>query len=263
MSNRGDGEWLVLREPCDHRSRSAELAAAFADLLSEECLIIDLACGMGSNLRYLSRFVAPNRSWLCVDRDAEVLAQASVLAPDPRVRFGQLDKSHELQAVPSGQRAAITLAAFLDMTSPRWLDAFARHCHETPVLAAMSSSGRLTWDPADDADKGIGQLLLQHQRSDHGVGASLGPDAAHHLARRLEDQGHDVRLRQSDWELGASDATLLRKMIKGVARRVRSMPSTIDVVGWQNRRERQFKEARLRLTVGYLDLLSIPPRLQF
>src|SRR4051794_32437282 len=99
--------WLALREPADHAARSAALTRAVAEALAgvAEPGILDLACGTGSNLRYLrnagsertrppaafetSRPTLTGR-WLLVDHDPDLLAR---IPPSPDVETRCLDLS--------------------------------------------------------------------------------------------------------------------------------------------------------------------------
>jgi tRNA G46 methylase TrmB len=47
-------DWLAARETVDARSRSKELAKAFASVVGRDAIVVDLGCGTGSNIRYLA-----------------------------------------------------------------------------------------------------------------------------------------------------------------------------------------------------------------
>src|SRR5579871_2600357 len=73
--------WLALREPADARSRSTTLTEAAAGRLASrpELRVIDLACGTGSNVRFLRHHLAANGRivrWLLVDNDPALLSEA-------------------------------------------------------------------------------------------------------------------------------------------------------------------------------------------
>ncbi len=57
-------DWLALREPADHRSRSAELLATLATRVEgrDTLRITDLGCGTGSNLRATAPALGPTRN---------------------------------------------------------------------------------------------------------------------------------------------------------------------------------------------------------
>ncbi len=253
--------WLAAREIADVRSRSKELAAAFAALVGPDDLVVDLGCGTGANFRYLDRYLAPNQKWLGIDHDDEVLSQAAVRVPTARVAFERMDLATDLRSVPLGQSVAVTASAFLDITSNNWLTQLASHCRDTPLLIAMSAASQPEWHPMDDLDEPIRRRIETHQRSDHGFGTSLGPDAAQRLVELLRTYGCQVTLRRSDWTLAPEDRSLIAMMIRGVARRVASMRDSIDVNEWESRRRDQLQRGELRLVVKHVDLLSIPQEL--
>ena len=51
--NSFSADWLALREPADHASRSAKLASSIADVLPSayDLAVLDLGAGTGSNFR--------------------------------------------------------------------------------------------------------------------------------------------------------------------------------------------------------------------
>ena len=71
-------EWLALREPVDHRSRDAGLAARVTARFAgrPSVTVTDLGCGSGSNLRATWALLPADQSWTLVDYDARLLAAA-------------------------------------------------------------------------------------------------------------------------------------------------------------------------------------------
>lgn len=253
--------WLAVRERTDTRSRSKELAQAFASVVHPKDLIVDLGCGTMANLRYLDPFLGLNQKWIGVDNDLGMLEHANGWLKDDRVSFQKLDLATELERLPFGTGYAFTASAFLDLTSKEWLDRFAVHSKETPLLIAMSTAGQPMWTPVDTLDEPIRRRIELHQRSDHGFGPSLGADAACYLAEQLQSQGCGVTLRETNWELDSrntQDHEMISMMIEGVQRRVQSVQDPVDGQVWADRRRLELLKAELRLTVRHLDLLSIP-----
>lgn len=260
MSAAGD-DWLAVREVQDGHSRSRELAVAFARFVDVSDCVVDLACGTGSNYRYLRPLLHSEQQFLCVDNDAIVLNEAQAMTPHESVRFERRDLAGDLDRVPSGPGFVATASAFLDITSPTWLDALAMHFRDTPLLVAMSASGNLRWEPEHHADEAVEACLQEHRRSDFGFGDSLGTEAAGFLADRLRSLRCDVTMRQTDWHLDAKSLPLIEMMVGGVTRRLRAMGCSVDVDGWEMKRCEQLRGGALRLTVPHVDLLSVPPRL--
>lgn len=256
-------DWLATRETTDARSRNQELAAQFASIVGPDDLIVDLGCGTGANIRYLRSYFPSQQKWLGIDKDSDMLRRAIDCYPEPWFTIAQLDLASDLQRVPAGPGYAITASAFLDITSKDWLENFAHHCRKTPLLIALSDISQPDWLPFDELDGPIRAQIESHQRSDHGFGPSLGPDAAEYLANQLRLQGCKVKLGRSDWILYSHDYTLISMIIGGVARRVQNSANALDasdVQRWERLRREQLWRGELSLSIKHLDLLSQPKR---
>lgn len=277
--------WLRLREPHDHAARSEVLAAGFAAAVGAAPRIVDLGCGTGSNLRYLSPRLGGTQTWLCFDHDPALLARAAreiARWADERglartspgtelhlrgtrggvdVQFMKRDLSDPRRAFGLRDVDGVTASALLDLTSADWLDHVAHRIAKArmPVLFALSFDGRLEWHPSSPDDETIRLRFGAHQRTDKGFGPALGPDAAVHLAVRLERQGFRVRLSRSDWRLDAVERPLLAGVIDGLAQAIREIEDDALLAGWCELRREQLKRGDLRLMVGHLDLLGLPP----
>jgi len=251
-----DAAWLALREPADHTARSRSLATRFAAAQGPAPYVVDLGAGSGSNLRYLAPLLPPAQRWLLVDHDPVLLA-AAVARPGTagHVACRTLDLARELPAVPG--RTGVTASALLDLTSAAWLDELARWCGDLPVLMALSVDGRLAWQPEDPDDDAIRERFFAHQRGDKGFGPALGPDAAAHLAQRLEAAGRRVLLEPSDWRLGP-EAPLLGATLEGMVAAAAELDGAKACKRWATLRRRQLAAGGLRLTVGHVDLLALP-----
>ena len=258
-------DWLALREPYDRAARSAALADRFAAALGPASRLIDLGCGTGANLRYLGPRLAPEQRWLCLDCDRDLLARADVLLGRWRgevgwqgeVRFEALDLATGLDSLAL-DGAGITACALLDLASAAWLDQLAERCRRAPVLMALSFDGRLSWRPVLAEDDLVHARFLEHQRTDKGFGPALGPDAASHLAARLEAAGHRVITATSDWRLGPADQALLDAMLNGVIVAAGAMEDDRRLAGWAAQRRLHLARGELGLIVGHVDLLALP-----
>jgi SAM-dependent methyltransferase len=273
--------WLTLRERYDHAARSAALADRFAAALGHTPRLLDLACGTGSNLRYLAPRIPGAQRWLCVDHDPALLAAARVALQDWSNGQGwpTRDEVNGLTlARPGGSIvvgfaardlvrgglpgndgvAGLSASALLDLTSAAWLDAFAARCGGTPLLIALSFDGRLLFAPAAPDDAEICRRFVAHQRTDKGFGPALGPDAAAHLAERLAAAGHAVTLEAADWRLGPADEALLQATLTGIVAATREVAQDPRLEDWSTLRAQQLAAGELRLTVGHVDLLALP-----
>lgn len=270
-------DWLALREPADHRARSAELAALAAEVLASEALaseeltsgrlpadrpvrVLDLGAGAGSNLRWLAprlqlRLERPQR-WTLVDHDAALLARAG---GDRRVCV-DLD-SGALDLVTGAD--LVTASALLDLVSERWLLRLVDSCAAAGAVAlfALSYDGIVAWGgPPDPLDAVVLEAVNEHQRSDKGLGPALGPEATQVAAAAFARCGYRVRTRPTPWRLGAADAELARQLLQGwaTAAAERRPGRRDEIEGWHRRRLGTIESAGLELTVGHLDLLALP-----
>src|SRR5262245_47482481 len=239
-------KWLALREPADRRARSARLTREIADRVIDRSpvRVLDLACGTGSNLRYLARRLPPIQHWRVVDRDPALLARlrkpmswgivASVHLH--RCDLANLDAANDLF-----ERASlVTASALLDLVSARWLDALADRCRRVRAAAlfALTYDGRIACTPGDPDDDVVRDFVNRHQRSDKGFGSALGPGAVEYAQRCFEDHGFAIARRRSDWILDAGDGELQRQLIEGwagaAAETAPARASAIDA--WRTRR---------------------------
>src|SRR5262249_26453711 len=214
--------------------------------------VLDLACGTGSNLRYLARYLPPIQHWRMVDRDPMLLARlrkpmswgivASVHLH--RRDLANLDGIAELFE----RTSLVTASALLDLVSDRWLDALADRCRAASAAAlfALSYDGRILCTPRDPDDEIVRQLVNRHQRADKGFGPALGPDAADHAQQCFAARGFLVDRERSDWMLGSADSDLQRQLIEGWASAAaETAPADAGVIGeWQRRRVRHVAAGR-------------------
>jgi hypothetical protein len=278
--------WLALREPIDHAARSDALALRFAAAVGEAPRLIDLGCGAGSNMRYLSPRLGPDQSWLCLDHDPALLAAAvdtitswghmhglAIARPmtsllhlsGTRARVGvaliECDLSDVDRAFALENADGVSASAFLDLISPNWATGLAGRiaAAQIPALFALTYDGRLAWQPEEDGDPAMSARFNQHQRTDKGFGAALGPAAVPYLAERLEAEGCKVALAKSDWRIDAANQpALLQAFLDGLISAAREIEDDAGLVRWAKLRRRQAGAGRLALRVGHLDLLALP-----
>jgi len=254
-----DAGWLRLREPYDHRARSAELARQFAVALPASPRLIDLAAGTGSNARYLQGVGRRRAAWLLVDSNTALLGAAQEWATG-RVRRRALDLACRFAALDLGAVDGITAAAFCDLVSAAWLEAFAARAarFRLPILIALTVDGRLDLLPGDPADAAVLARFRRHQRRDKGFGPALGGTAPHRLCAALRRRGYRVVTRRSDWRLAGPDAPILRPLIDGMAAAAAAVAPADKAAmeAWRLRRERQVAAGNLRLRVGHTDCFA-------
>ena len=254
-----DPSWLALREGYDHAVRDRGLTDAFVAVLGPSPKLMDLGCGTGSNLRYLSPHLDRGQRWTCVDYDPALLEKLEVTKPKGiNVEGLQMDLAQDLESLEVMVGMGVTSTALLDLCSAAWLDHLAQHCRKVPLLMTLIYDGRMIWSPHDPDDEAINAAFNQHQRSDKGFGPALGPDAASHMAEALEAVGHDVRQATSDWIFDAEDGVILSAMVTGITAAAKEYDPSLPIDAWRTRRQHDIATRALSLTVGHLDLLAIP-----
>ena len=149
-------DWLRMREPHDHCARSIGLANAFAAAMGEgSSTVMEMACGLGSGTRFLSRILQADVEWLLVDHDPQLLAAVSKDMENTTVRYRT--HQHDLRDLGGLDVSVhgVTTQALLDLVSHDWLVQLADWLADRriPLLAALSVDGRVDWTPHDPRDK--------------------------------------------------------------------------------------------------------------
>jgi hypothetical protein len=259
-------EWLALREPADHRARSARLAREIARRLTDRppLHIVDLGSGTGSNLRYLTRRLPPVQHWRMIDRDRALLARIgkpTMWAILASVHLQPRDLANlEANADLFEGASLVTASALLDLVSAAWIDALAERCQTARAasLFALTYDGRIACTPVDRDDEMVRDLVNRHQRIDKGFGPALGADAAGVAQQAFASRGFTVERDRSDWTLDASDAALQRQLIDGWASAaVEMQPAEAAAIeAWRQRRREHVAAARSTMVVGHVDLAA-------
>ena len=275
-----DPKWLRLREPVDHRSRNRELLSALAAIFvgHEDVNVVDLGCGLGSNLRGLSGHLPKRQHWRLVDHDAALLAAARrelldwadsgsvdgdsiVIAKGDRairVSFVEADLARDLPGVLDPAPDLVTAAALFDLCSREWIGRFAEAvaARSAVFYTSLTYDGREIWQPAHPADSAVLAAFHADQLTDKGFGRSAGPEAPQALAAAFREAGYAVRGEDSFWRLDAADAPLLHALAEGIAGAVKK-GGHLDagaVASW--------REARLQpgvtSMIGHRDCLCRP-----
>lgn len=275
-----DPKWLHLREPVDHRSRNAallaELAATFAAY--DKVNIVDLGCGLGSNLRGLCGHLPKRQHWRLVDHDAALLAAAreellgwadagSRIGDDiaiekndcaMQVTFVQADLARDLASVLDPAPDLVTAAALFDLCSREWIGQFAGAVTSRNAVfyTSLTYDGREIWQPAHPADSAILAAFHADQITDKGFGRSAGPEAPQALVTAFREHGYAVAAEDSFWRLEAADAPLIHALAEGIAGAVQEgeQLDSDAIASW--------KEARLQpgvsCMIGHRDCLCRP-----
>jgi SAM-dependent methyltransferase len=264
-------DWLTLRADADARARSPRITARTAAwalartrVTGRPLSIVDLGCGTGSNLRFLAPRLPVAQRWLLADHDPDLLVHAGRAGAGCR-RVRALDVAEvDLVAAPLDSLLAdadlVTASALFDLAAPGWtarlMAALARPGRA--LLAVLTYDGRMTLAPADPFDATVRRLVNEHQRTDKGFGAALGPLAADWLCRHARLSGADVRADRSDWRLSGSDENLQQALLAGWAEAAGAIaPHEADAIArWQARRLEMLQRHGLASVVGHCDLFA-------
>jgi SAM-dependent methyltransferase len=273
-------DWLALREPVDHRSRSVAVRDRAIAALAPIALprVVDLGCGSGSNLRALAPWLGARQSWRLVDYDPRLLdaartalsewADGASLDVDGGMTIKKEGKEIEVSferadlACGVGEILApgcdlVTASAFFDLVGADWI---ARFCADlsargAPLYATVTYDGREVWRPPNPADSAMLSAFHAHQASDKGFGVAAGPRAHAFLRAGLDAAGWAAAEGESDWLLGPADAGLIEALAKGSAAAVEETGRVEGsvVADWLSSRARA--EGCL---VGHKDLFAAP-----
>lgn len=277
-----DAGWLSLREPVDHRSRSASLIDTLVRRRPEpdSWRILDLGSGTGSNFRYIAPRIPAPQAWTLLDRDAALLEQAGSGTPPVRVRTIVGNLASEGIALVAGSHL-VTASALLDLVSWRWLTRLITCCrtHDCAVLFSLTYDGEICWHaspgsrPAgstpgeqtggapDPLDALVREAVNEHQRREKGLGPALGPGAGHATVELLHAAGYETRTAPSPWRLGpGGDAPLARRLVRGWQAAAAEMrPGEKQALWhWAERKFRLIEEGSFEVCVGHQDVLGLP-----
>jgi hypothetical protein len=239
--------WLDLREPADRAARDGGLLAAARGYLADDRapVAVDLGCGTGSTCR---AFAGVRAGWRLVDRDPRLLAIAGDRHPDATPVPADLS---DLDALPLAGARLVTASALLDLASVEWLERLASRLAEVGAgfYASLTYDGSMDWVPPRADDEAVRAAFNAHQRTDKGLGAACGPDAAPTMAAALRRRGLAVRLAPSPWRLapgGLHDA-----LVEGIA--AAASERGLETAAWA-----QARRTASGCTIGHWDLLALP-----
>lgn len=276
-------DWLALREPADHRSRSAELLTNLAKKVEgrDVLRITDLGCGTGSNLRATAPALNAHQEWTLVDYDPTLLEQAArvlsdwadeakaigddlVLIKDGKtigVKFRIADLNKELEQVIAGEIDIVTASALFDLISESWMSRFIAALKTTPAIfyTVLTYNGEDEFIPAHPFDWGIINAFKIHQKRDKGFGPAEGPESAATLAKLLKEAGYGVETADTPWVLKPSDVALKTELLKGLhgAAMETGLVSDNGANDWLFWRSSMSDQKGSRLKTGHTDILAV------
>ncbi|HYX86792.1 MAG TPA: class I SAM-dependent methyltransferase [Gaiellales bacterium] len=262
--------WLDRREAADAAARARELIDRLRRRAPAEgrWLIHDLACGSGSMGRWLAQLLPGPQRWVLHDREAGLLARATVNVPGPAADGADVAietrVSDVTQLGPDDLAGAtlVTASALLDLLTWDELTRLIHACAGAgcPVLFALSVSGRVRLLPADPLDVRIAAAFNAHQRRMTPRGRLLGPDAVRAAMEGFRRLGAEVVVWPSPWRLGGAESDLAVEWLTGwVAAACEQEPALTPYADlYRRRRLREAAAGAFAVTVGHTDLLVLP-----
>jgi SAM-dependent methyltransferase len=271
-------QWLDLREPIDHRSRSVELGRRLARHFQgwRPISVVDLGCGTGSNLRATAPLLGPDQAWTLVDNDQALLDAAGqrltawadgcdqqddrlILFKGAKrisVEFRRADIAGDLDGALGAAANLVTASAFFDLVAAHFITRFAAAVakRRAAFYTVLTYDGDQRWTPEHEADTIMTEAFHAHQARDKGFGAAAGPQAPDALGEAFTSAGYSVTELDSAWRLDADDALLIADLARGFAEAVRET-GQVDaqlVADWS-------AVPRLGAVVGHTDTLALPP----
>lgn len=257
-----DPKWLALREPFDHSARRPSRG-----LLPklEGARVVDLACGAGSNLRFLAPQMRGAQTWTLVDHDPRLLDTARALLGMPESAHDgscQAWGGHQVatlqadlrQGFPDVDCDLVVTTALLDLVDAGFVDALVSWLDGRPILASLTVDGLIRWTPQEPRDAEIHAAFRDHQLLDRGFGPSLGVGAAAYTVQRLEQAGYAVQTLATPWEIPAHKTRMLEEMAKGIAHAAKETGA--DVEGWLTDKLTAISKGEVSLVVGHQDIFA-------
>jgi SAM-dependent methyltransferase len=271
-------QWLDLREPVDHRSRSVELGRRLARHFEgwRPISVVDLGCGTGSNLRATAPLLGPDQSWTLVDYDQALLDAAGerlaawadgsdkqdnrlILFKGAKrisVEFRRADIAGDLEGALGAAANLVTASAFFDLVAADFIARFATAVakRRAAFYTVLTYDGDQRWTPEHEADTMMTEAFHAHQARDKGFGAAAGPQAPDALGEAFTGAGYSVTELDSAWRLDEDDVLLIADLARGFADAVRET-GQVDaqlIADWS-------AIPRVGAVVGHTDTLALPP----
>ena len=235
-------------------------------------------------MRFLSAALAMQQSWETIDFDVGLLTRgAERLLAQPGFEHRAANDLAEFE-VTNQQRAfrclfrqanlmdldqlnltcadLVTASALLDLVSQTWLEKLVTGCAASQAIGffTLNYDGHFSLTPEHATDAEVIAAINQHQLTDKGLGAALGPGSWREAKRLFEREAFLVATGPSIWRLDSSDLALQLALLSGWANAASEQApahrTAIDK--WLNQRREQAANGQLHITVGHQDILAIP-----
>ncbi|CAN5489731.1 trans-aconitate methyltransferase [soil metagenome] len=300
MGGRIEASWLSTRRAADARARDASLplvqslanhlAAISAIAASQAAVhIVDVGAGTGANADWLAPRLRSALTgagvgrwahhWYLLDHDPDLLAARHLNLPARDVQLsehvGGLSDVAALLAV-QGRPRVLTCSALLDLLTPDEITELVTDTVRSAdgALFALSVTGAIALDPADEQDYVVSDLFNAHQQARRTGGARrgttptdsgpAGPAGWTYAVGAFEAAGWRVQQVATPWRLGPAARDLSNRLLSERSQAAAEMAPDAHtrglVEGWLARRLHQLDDQGLGVRVDHMDVLALPPR---
>lgn len=247
-------DWLALREPVDCAARDKALLWQAAAMAGPDAVVLDLGSGTGSTARAFQDAICASWTWRFLDGDAGLLDIAKARHPGSECVTMNL---RDIDDLPLDGVGLVTASALLDLMPYTWICQLAKRLSQAqvPFYAALNYDGQMQWKPASDMDPSITQSFNAHQQTDKGIGPAMGPESGQLAAKALAQQGFNVSLGQSPWQITPQNGELHRQLIAGIGQAAGELRHG-DAKAWVTKRTAEV--ATTHAVIGHTDVLAWP-----
>ena len=214
-----DQSWLACRAPYDQEARSEHLATLAYETVTqaEYQIVMDLGCGSGNNVAFLSVRWPGVQTWLGVDHDPALVAAATLRFADGKPEFeGLVADLLDLGELLGERQPAVLIAnAVFDLFTQDMMAEILEvlSISRTPLLSTLLYTGMVWEDALPDDGWVIGQYEA-HMMRQRPSGRGLGPKAPEVIAQLVEALGGTLRSEPSLWRVPASDQHLQGHLLR-------------------------------------------------
>jgi SAM-dependent methyltransferase len=256
-----DRHWLQLREAADRKARDRTLLTAANEAIAKarSDIVLDIGCGTGSTYRSMEPYLSRQIAWRLLDNDQDLLDEVVTRHGDA-VEIVKMDVNR-VEALPLEGVSLVTASALFDLCSADFIQRLCRPLSDADacLYAALSYDGEMAWADSHPLDRAVTQAFNAHQRSDKGLGASLGPDAWEMLAECAKAEGYEVQTAESPWMLTGDELELHLLLLQGIAAAVEETGhlDNKELASWLAYRRQSAIEDRGLCRIGHRDLLAL------
>lgn len=208
-----DQRWLACRAPYDAEARSSLLESRAREHLASASTkaIMDVGCGSGNNVLFLSEKWRKTTQWIGVDHDPDLVAAAQRQAHFHKIPFtGVVADLLDLDAVLDQHKPALVVGnAVFDLFTSQMMEVVlkALRAHQIPMLTTLSYTG-MNWTPEDPRDSRMIGYYEQHMVRPRPSGRGMGPTAPEEIKKIVADLGGQIQQDLSLWRIPAFDKTM-------------------------------------------------------